>query len=380
MADGVILITGATGYVGGTIIDRIIKSDDALLSDLTLHLLVRTEDAAKKLRDTYGNRIKIILWSGLTDTAFITDIAAKYDIIVNVGSGFIPSGAKAFVEGLAWRKKASEGAAPWLLNIAGCTNLGDKPLTGKAEPNRVFEDSKSREIYEWEVAQEAVSPYPQRSTEVGVLTLGDALGVNVVSLNTPIIFGEGQGLFNKQGIIIPTSLRYCLTMGHGFKLNDTANFDWVHIEDLADAYILLIKLILGREDRAVGIIPTGRDGILFPAVARVMQTEIFDRCLDVCFDQGALPRDNTPQQKEIRQKTLQEVADEATAGMLDMAEQGWAGNKAMSGTVLRGLGWQPKFGVEAWEKDFIDEFVALKEGRRGYTLDGCVGTKTESSY
>lgn len=37
----------------------------------------------------------------------------------------------------------------------------------------------------------------------------------------------------------------------------------------------------------------------------------------------------------------------------------------MTGTVLRRLGWEPKFGVEAWDRDFENEFVAIEEGRRG---------------
>jgi len=111
-----------------------------------------------------------------------------------------------------------------------------------------------------------------------------------------------------------------------------------------------------------------------------MQTEIFERCLDVRFANGVLPREGTSQGKEIRLKTLREVADEATGGMMDMAEQGWAGNKAMTGTVLRQLGWEPKFGVEAWERDFEDEFVAIEEGGRGYTLDSCVGMSKGRSY
>ncbi|KAK4446990.1 hypothetical protein QBC34DRAFT_382793 [Podospora aff. communis PSN243] len=375
-----ILIAGATGYVGGTLINRLVNSTDLTIQTLHLDLLVRTEDAAAKLRAKYGDRITTILWGGLLETDFIETTASNYDLIINVGSGFIAPGALAFVRGLAAHKTAHPTSTPWLLHISGCTNLADKPLTGVAEPDRVWGDSNPRAVYDWCVAREAESPYPQRTTEISVLTLAHDLGVNAVSLNTPIIFGEGEGLFNRQGIIIPSLLRYTLTMGYGFKLNDTANFDWVHVADLADAYILLVKLIRERQDKGVGYIPSGKDGIVFPAVGRVLQTEIFERCLDVCFKHGGLPREGTPKEKEIRLKTLREVADEATGGMLDMAEQGWGGNKAMTGTVLRRLGWEPKFGVEAWERDFEDEWVALKEGRRGYTFDSCLGISEGSNY
>ncbi|KAK1750111.1 hypothetical protein QBC47DRAFT_353914 [Echria macrotheca] len=375
-----ILIAGATGYVGGTIIARLLARPDAALQKVHLDLLVRTQDAADKLLATYGDRVTPILWAGLHDTSSIETIASTYDLVITVASGFIAPGAQAIVRGLVAHKESHPRSVPWMLHISGCTNLADRPITGVAEPGRVWTDEKSREVYDWCVAREAESRYPQRTTEIGVLSLADELGIHAVSLNTPVIFGEGEGLFNRQGLIIPTLLRYVLANGYGFKLNDTANFDWVRVADLADAYILLVKIILESEDRGVGTIPSGKEGILFPAVGRVLQTEIFDRCLDVCFDQGVLPREGTPAAKEVRLKTLREVADEATAGMLDLAEQGWAGNKAMTGTVLRKLGWELKHGVEAWERDFVDEFVALKEGRRAVTFESCIGTSKGSSY
>ncbi|KAK4462752.1 hypothetical protein QBC42DRAFT_338114 [Cladorrhinum samala] len=369
-----ILLTGATGFVGGTLLHRLVNSEDATIRKLTFDALVRTDEAAEKLKNAYGDRVSTIKWAGLTDAEFIADTAANYDIVINVGSGFILDGALAFVRGLARRVKPG-APAPWILQISGCTNLADKPLTGTPYPDRVWDDADSGAVYEYERAQEAIEPYPQRSTEVGVLTLADELGVNAVSLNTPLIFGEGQGLFNRQGIIIPVLMRYTLMHGHGFKLTDTANFDWVHVEDLADAYILLVKLILERQDRAAGLMPTGKKGILFPAVDRALQTEIFERCLDAAFAAGLLPREDTPKEKTIREVPLREIADEITAGLLAMAEQGWGGNKAQKGTVLKKLGWQPKHLHEAWAKDFADELTALKEGRRPYTLDSCIGVK-----
>ena len=375
-----ILLTGATGYVGGTVLDHLLKSEVPIILDLTFDVLVRTQDAAEKLRSVLGERVNPILWpGGLTDTESIIKTASHYDLIINVGSGFIPAGSQAFVSGLAQRAKLNpDGPTPWLLNIAGCTNLGDKPLTQTAHPDREFDDADGNSVYEWLRAADEREPYPQRTTEVGVLTAAEATGgaVHAVSLNTPLIFGAGTGLFNQQGIIIPTLMRYVVSHGYGFKLNETANFDYVHVEDLADVYVLLVQNILEREDRGVGYIPSNKGGILFPAVARVLQTEIFQRCLDAAFDAGVLPREGTPQEKEIRLAGLKEIADEITFGLMDMAEQGWAGNKAQKGTVAKKLlGWKPTRLEEAWKKDFVDELEALKEGRRGVTMESCIGHK-----
>lgn len=371
-----ILLTGATGYVGGTILSHLIKNEEPSIKALTFDLLVRTEDAAAKLRDAYGDRVNPIQWpGGLTNFDFIAQTAANYDLIINTGSGFIPDGARTFVQGLAHRVEPGK-PAPWLLHISGCTNLGDRPLTQKAYPDREWDDADGGAVYELLRSEDAADPYPQRTTEVRVLTAADETGVQAVSLNTPCIFGEGTGLFNRQGIIIPIIMRYVVQHGHGFKLNDTANFDWVHVEDLADVYVLLVRTILEREDRGVGYIPSGKRGVIFPAVGRVLQTEIMQRCLDAAFGAGLLPREDTPEDREIRLITLQEIADEITAGILPMAERGWAGHKGQKGTMAKKLlGWEPKYLEDAWKQDFMDELNALRDGKRGVTLETCIGQK-----
>ena len=113
-------------------------------------------------------------------------------------------------------------------------------------------------------------PYSQRTTEISVLETAAELGVQAISVNAPCIFGEGTGLFNKQGLVIPLIMMYVVQHGYGWKLNDTANFDWVHVIDLADIFVLLVRTILEREDRGVGYLPTGRNGIMFAAVGRAL--------------------------------------------------------------------------------------------------------------
>ncbi|KAF2788345.1 NAD(P)-binding protein [Melanomma pulvis-pyrius CBS 109.77] len=367
-----ILLTGATGYVGGTVLAQLLQSPEPSLKGLTIDVLVRSEAQVQILKDAYGTRVHPIQWEGLEDTAFIADTASQYDIIINTGCAFIAPGAKAFVDGLA--RRVSAGPAPWLLHISGCTNLSDRPLTQTAQPREWDDESDSGTIFDFMQELEEREPYPQRTTELGVLAAAAVSGVQAVSLSTPCIFGQGKGLFNQQGLVIPYILRYIIHHGYGFKLNDTANFDWVHVVDLADLYVLLVRTILERPDRGVEFIPSGKKGIMFPAVGRALMTEINQRVLDAVFDAGVLPREGTPQEKEIREVSLKEIADELTVGREDVAERGWGGHKAMKGTLApKLLGWEPKFLEGAWKQEFVDELVALKEGRRGVTMASCIG-------
>lgn len=147
----------------------------------------------------------------------------------------------------------------------------------------------------------------------------------------------------------------------------------VHIEDLADYYVSIVRTILERPDRGVGYLPSGKGGILFPTVGRALVVELNEKALDVSFAAGVLPRKDTPQQKEIRVVSVQEIADELTSGFYDIAERGWGGEKAVRGTVGQRLfGWNPTKLEDAWDQDFEDEMIAYTEGRRGITLGNCV--------
>ena len=217
-----ILLVGATGYVGGTVLSQLLTSTEASLRALKVDLLIRREHQAEKLRSVYGDRIKTILWAGLDGIQFIEQVAAHYDIIINAGSGFITAGAKAFVDGLAHRVEAGQ-PVPWLLHISGCTNLVDP----SKQPFEWNDGRDGQAIFDYMKSLDIKEPYPQRTTEITVLETAAERGVQAVSLQAPCIFGEGTGLFNQQALVIPLIIRYAVQHGYGFKLNDKANFDWV---------------------------------------------------------------------------------------------------------------------------------------------------------
>ncbi|VUC35012.1 unnamed protein product [Clonostachys rosea] len=259
------------------------------------------------------------------------------------------------------------------MHIAGCTNLSDLPITGKSYPEREWDDADGNSVCEFLKSEDEKSPYLQRTAEVVVLSRAEEMGVQAVSLNTPGIYGLGTGLFNQAGLVIPSAMRYVITRGYGHKVLDTTSFDLVHVQDLADLYVLLVRAILEREDRVVVFILSGKNGIIIPAVSRASSIEIMQRCLDTAFEAGVLPREDTLKEKEIRRITLKQMADEVTFGIQEVAER-LVGHKAQKGTMAtRVLGWEPKRLDEAWKQDFKDELLAFQAGKRGNTGDGAIG-------
>lgn len=87
-------------------------------------------------------------------------------------------------------------------------------------------------------------------------------------------------------------MAFVLERGYGFRCGDgTGVFDWVHIEDLADLYVLCVLDIIQTRGEHI---PTGKKGIIFPAVGRALAADVTKKCLDIAFATGILPKEGTP--------------------------------------------------------------------------------------
>ncbi|KAI1082445.1 NAD dependent epimerase/dehydratase [Whalleya microplaca] len=363
-----VLLTGATGYIGGTVLNQLVTSTSPNLEAVTVSILVRGEERAAKLRGKYGDRIVCILFKDFDEIPLITEVASQHDIIINAGSGFHPASAEAMVRGLAQRKAAT-GKPVWMLHTSGCSNISDRPITDTAYPDREWDDADAEAVYEFEKATNEREWYAQRTSELAVLDTGIELGVNTLSIQVPNMCGTGEGLFQNASLMIPIMMGYVLARGYGFTLGDgTGAIDYVHISDLAALYVLLLQKILedGGKD-----LPTGKKGIIFPTNGRSRTYDIAQRCVDVAFETGALPKPDGPQEKEVRTVDIAEAAT-TTAGNTVIAETGWAGHRLTKGTVARKLGWNPTRGEDAWHQDFYDELKAALAGKRGVTIDNCI--------
>ncbi|KAK7937247.1 uncharacterized protein PG986_014115 [Apiospora aurea] len=382
-----ILLTGATGYVGGTVLHRLLTSPEASIRALPkVSVLVRGEERVDELLRTYGrDRVLPILFRNYDETELIEMLASQHDIVINAGSGFHPASAEAMVRGLRQRSRQqqrnSTAAKPWMLHTSGCSNVSDRPLTGEAFPDRELHDADGTAVYDFEKAENAREWYPQRASELAVLShpavSGPSPEVGAVSIQAPCIFGEGEGLFQRAGLMVPIMMRYVVEKGYGFQLGDgTGVIDYVHVSDLADLYVRCVRDIV---ENSASNLPSGARGIVFPTAGRVYMRDIAQGCLDAAFAAGVLPRGGdgvmTPLRKYIRQVDLQEAAT-TTAGNVVVAEVGWAGHRATKGTVARErLGWTPVHAAEAWQQDFVDELRHVVAGKRTVTIDSCIAEK-----
>lgn len=374
-----ILLLGATGYVGGTVLHHLLESTHPLLSKHTISVLIRGPDRIAKLQQVYGDRVAPILFNGLDDIDLIARVASQHDIVINAGTGFHPPSAEAIVRALSQRQRdnpGSETRKPWVIHTSGCSNISDNPLAGDAHPDRWFDDADPAAIYEHERAADAREPYLQRTAELAVLGAGEETGVGALVLQIPAIFGQGGGLFDDSPWLVGVMMRFVLDHGYGFGLGDeSGRIGLVHVDDLAQLYVLFVQRIL--EDGGEGL-PSGKRGIVFPCVGMALFTDIARGCVQAAFRKGALPKPDGPQ-TEVRSVGVDEVAPYVGGGELGrhIASSLWAGHWNTKGTVALKLGWHPTHLKEAFssESHYDAELEAMLAGRRVGKLDSITGQK-----
>lgn len=369
-----ILLLGATGYIGGTVLHHLTRSS-ALAGCPPISVLVRGADRADKLKSVYGDQISTVPLTALDDLDLITRAASEHDIVINAGTGFHPPSAEALVHGLAKRKTATsgEGAVPqWIIHTSGNSNIADDPLHGdRYHDDFWLEDSDPLRIYELMKEKEARKPYLQRTAELAVLEAGSRLGVGATSLQIPAIFGPGRGLFSAAEALVPTMMRFVLDRGYGPRLGDgTAQLGFVHVDDLAALYVRVVEEIIEGGGRRV---PSGKGGIVFPCAGMIKLVDIARDCVEAAARKGIM------QTKEVKEVDLDSVAPFFGDGDLarHIAAVAWAGHWNTIGTVVKRLGWEPVHREEAWydHGHFDYELDAVLEGKRPFALDKVTGQR-----
>ena len=346
-----ILLTGATGYIGGSILTHLLNSTSPTLKSATITCLVRGQDRVTTLSSKYSDRVNPVIYKDLDDLKTTTAVAAEHDLVINTTLGYHPASPQALVRGLAQRK-ASTGRDVWIIHTSGTSNLADQPITKEwveKVPDRNFDDAKD-DVYSYEKEREALHPYLQRTSELGVIDAGLELGVKTLIIMSPLIFGQGTGLFNNISIQLPTYIQAVLDHGRAVVVKPgEGEWDHVHIEDLAELYNIAAVDVL--ENGGKGL-PSGKEGIIFSANGRHSWMEVAQRVGEACYEEGKI------KEKQVESLGLTEAAQVLKMmGQVneEMVELGLSSNARTVSTIARKLGWKPTRGEEAWKKGFRDD-------------------------
>ncbi|WJR76616.1 NAD-dependent epimerase/dehydratase family protein [Bradyrhizobium sp. NP1] len=207
-----IFVTGATGYIGGSLAARLVASGHQVFG------LVRQEDKATQLR---ARGIEPVLGS-LADLTTITDAARQVDAVVNTANSDDWFVANAIVEALA-------GSGKRFIHTSGSSVVADRAAGERSDC--VFSEDTPFE------------PLPERMLRVAVdrtVLLAAQRNVASVVIRPTLIYGRGHGL-NPHSMQIPhlielaQKFRIAHHVGRGLNI-----WSHVHIDDVVTLYMLAL--------------------------------------------------------------------------------------------------------------------------------------------
>ncbi|CAA7267182.1 unnamed protein product [Cyclocybe aegerita] len=182
-----IFFTGATGYVGGSILSRLLNHKDAASFQITA--LVRSTDKAEKLR-TLG--VDTLIGSYTDENlSFLTEAASKADVYVQADADKLPP-AQAILDGLKPKYEASS-TPPILIHTSGTGILLDD-ARGLHSGHIRYSDLETDKLDALPVT------VWHRNVDVPILEADKAGYVKAYIIAPSLVFGEPKGPLIDLGI------------------------------------------------------------------------------------------------------------------------------------------------------------------------------------
>ncbi|KAF8807005.1 NAD(P)-binding protein [Phlegmacium glaucopus] len=246
-----IFLTGATGYIGGSVLSRFLKHPNAASFNITV--LVRSPEKAEKLK-AFGVNPVI---GDHSDVALVEKLTAKVDVAIAVADADNLDAARATLKGLKTRYEET-GIPPIFIETSGTGVLIDDAV-GDRTTDKIYDDANPDQI------ETLADTQPHRNVDLELINADKEGYVKVYIILPSTIYGIAAGDLVEHGIQnphsqqVPALIQAGLGRGRAGMVGEGKNL-WpnVNIEEVADLYVVLYDSIVSNP--ATG---HGREGIYF---------------------------------------------------------------------------------------------------------------------
>ena len=208
-----VFITGATGYIGGSVAAKLLQGGHTVLG------LVRTEEKAAQLKQRGIEPLR----GTLADFNTIAQAAKECDAVINTASADDSFSVEAIIEGLG-------GSGRPFIHTSGTSVVSDR-AAGEYSDATFTEDSP-------------FEPLPERMMRVAIdrtVLMAARKRIRSVVIRPSLIYGRGHGL-NPNSVQIPRLLELAKKHGVARHVGRGLNvWSHVHIDDVVDLYLLALE-------------------------------------------------------------------------------------------------------------------------------------------
>jgi nucleoside-diphosphate-sugar epimerase len=278
-----IFLTGATGYIGGSVLTGLLQHPNA--SNFKITALIRGDESRVKKLASLG----VTPLVGSNDSYdIIQKAASESHVVIHTADSAddLPS-TKAIIDGL--NKRTQTTGKPAIYIHTSGTGVLTEDVRGKKGSNTVYNDLDPDQING--LADEQI----HRNVDLFVINAAQANPqLKSVIILPPLIYGIGTGLFNRTSIQVPTLVRAALKRGKVEVIGPgEATWDNVHIDDLVDAYIILLDQLLAAygpdaksDAKPSPYLAIGREGYYFSENGRNSWRQLAEKIGEVLQKKG----------------------------------------------------------------------------------------------
>ncbi|KAJ7101336.1 NAD-binding protein [Mycena belliarum] len=248
------LITGATGYIGGTVLTRFLEHPNAEAFHFTA--LVRDPKKAAIFEELGVHTVV----GSHKDAALVEQLASEADVVLSIADCDDLGAANATLAGLK-KRHAKLGSKPIFIHTVDILGVLIDDAKGMHSNAVVYDDSDADQI-------ETLAPTQQHRNVDLAITQADAKGYIKSYIILPsLIFGLAKGRLvdlgvqNPHSMALPYLITAALDRGQAGMVGEGKNvWQIVDVDETADLYIKLYDAIVA--DEATG---HGRNGFYFAA-------------------------------------------------------------------------------------------------------------------
>ncbi|EIW57265.1 NAD-P-binding protein [Trametes versicolor FP-101664 SS1] len=334
-----IFITGATGYIGGSVLQGLLDHPKQTTFEITA--LVRDPVKAKRFEEEFGVKTTV---GSLQDLDKLSALVKEAHVVINAADNNDVNAMNAILSGLKARHDKT-GDVPILIHTSGGGALLDDARGAHASAP-IYSDLDLAPL-------DALPPTAFNRAVDHAVNAADAAGYARTYIVSPsLIYGAASGplvkagLANAHNVAVGLIVRSALQNGEvavlGAGMSVWAN---VHIDDAADLYIRLFDALLNNPES----VSHGRDGYFFVENGELSMSAVLTAVADALSALGRIPS------RSLVACSEQEMG--AYYGSPIFVKILFGNSRCKAERARRELGWAPKHPAQ----DFVDGLRAEVE-------------------